>query len=84
MMSIRIDATTAARLAEISARRGLTRSDVVRMAIERFIANETREDPFQVLMEVRAQYRVEGGKRADKAERHSELLKQRLRAKHRG
>jgi len=83
MMSIRLDPETESKLAEICARKGVSKSACVRMALERFIAAEQSADPHAVLMEVRARYRLTGGERTDKAERHSELLKEKLRAKHR-
>lgn len=83
MASIRLDSNTESKLAEIGARKGLTKSDCIRLALERFIEAEQALDPYARLQQVRARYEVAGGGRPDRSERHSALLKAKLRAKHR-
>ena len=83
MTSIRLDSKTESTLAEIGARKGLTKSDCIRLALERFIEAEQAVDPYALLEQVRARYEVTGGGRPDRSERHSELVKAKLRAKHR-
>ncbi len=83
MASIRLDSKIESTLAEIGARKGLTKSACIRLALERFIEAEQAVDPYTLLEQVRARYEVTGGRQADRSERHSELVKAKLRAKHR-
>ena len=83
MASIRLDSKTESRLPEIGARKGLTKSGCIRLALERFIAAEQAIDPHALLEQARARYEVAGGGRSDRSERHSALIKAKLRAKHR-
>jgi len=83
MTSIRLDSKTESTLAEIGARKGLTKSGCIRLALERFIEAEQAVDPHALLEQARARYEVSGGGRPDRSERHSALIKAKLRAKHR-
>ena len=83
MASIRLDSKTERTLAEIGARKGLTKSDRIRLALERFIEAEQALDPHALLEQARAHYEVSGGGRSDRSERHGTLIKAKLRAKHR-
>ena len=82
MTSIRLDGKTERTLAEIGARKGLTKSACIRLAVERFIDAEQAVDPYALLEQVRARYEVTGGRRSDRSEQHSALIKAKLRAKH--
>jgi predicted DNA-binding protein len=82
MASIRLPHEIEEKLARICRQRGLTKSDCVRLAIDRFVAAEGERDPYELLTEVRARFRVKGGALKDGASRHSEILKSRIRAKH--
>jgi predicted DNA-binding protein len=83
MASVRLDPEIEEKLAQICLRRGLTKSDCVRLAIDRFVAAEAQRDPYEMLTELRDRYGVKGGELSDGARRHSELVKARIRAKHR-
>ena len=83
MTSIRLDSKTESTLAEIGARKGLTKSGCIRLALQRFIEAEQAVDPYALLEQARARYEVAGGGRPDRSERHSALIKAKLRAKHR-
>ena len=83
MASIRLASKTESTLAEIGARKGMTKSDCIRLALERFIEAEQAVDPHALLEQARARYEVSGGGRPDRSERHSVLIKAKLRAKHR-
>lgn len=82
MASVRLDSKTEEKLAAICLRRGLTKSDCVRLAIERLVATEEQRDPYELLTEVRQRFGIKGTALKDAATRHSELVKQRIRAKH--
>ena len=83
MASIRLDDNLESKLAEIGARKGLTKSGCIRLALERFIESEQAVAPYMLLEQVRARYEVAGGGRSDRSEQHSALIKAKLRAKHR-
>ena len=83
MTSIRLDSKTESTLAEIGARKGLTKSACIRLALERFIETEQAVDPHALLQQVRARYQLSGGGRPELSERHSALIKAKLRAQYR-
>ena len=83
MTSIRLDSKTESTLAEIGVRKGLSKSDCIRLALKRFIKAEQAVDPHALLEQARARYNVSGGGRPDRSERHGTLIKAKLRAKHR-
>lgn len=84
MTSIRLDPDTESAIARIGARKGLTKSACIRLALQRFIEAEQTTEPYALLEEVRARYRITGSGESDRSERHSEILKAKLRGKHRG
>jgi hypothetical protein len=54
------------------------------LALQNFIEAEQTAEPYALLEQVRARYQVKGSGERDRSERHSEILKAKLRGKHRG
>ncbi len=82
MVSLRLSTEQEKRLSTVAARSGMTRSDWLRMAIERQLAaTDSAVDPHAIYLELMAPLAsCPGSGRADAAQQHSQVLKQKLHA----
>jgi predicted DNA-binding protein len=85
MLSLRLSSEQEKRLTTLASRHGITRSEWLRNAIEKELAEaEAAADSHAIYLEVTAALAgMRGSGRSDGARQHSRLLKQKLHAGHR-
>jgi hypothetical protein len=82
MISLRLSTEQEQRLSTVAAASGMTRSDWLRMAIDRQLAEtDSAVDPHAIYLELMAPLATRPGSgRADAARQHSQVLKRKLHA----
>ena len=88
MLSLRLPDEHLARIDSLSRAQGLTRSQWLRLLVEKEIAaNDAKPDAHQLYLEIMARAETAGGvmssDKPDLGAKHSKYVKEKLRAKHR-
>ena len=87
VLTVRLEPELEARIDQISRRKGVSRSEWVRQALKTQLATEAHPSAYELYLKVMHDSGLNGGDEeggpADLSARHREILRDKLRAKHR-